>query len=157
MTAEEYDFFIKDKPVHYVDEYGYEGWNNRTDWPNAYHSSSCIMPNMYALDLLTELNNWTLDGEGEYLGRKCLKLTIHTVEDYYQTKWGTTHFTLCVDKLTGILLEMKGYDDAEELRQAVIVSEIAIDQPEYTNARIDAGIERCERIKNEFIYGPNYD
>ena len=46
MTAEEYDFFIKDKPVHYVDEYGYEGWNNRTDWPNAYHSSSCIMPNM---------------------------------------------------------------------------------------------------------------
>ncbi len=156
MTAEEYDFLVKDEPIHYYGDEGgnvYEGWNNRADWPNAWHSSSCIMPNLFALDLLVDGSCWTLDGESEYLGRTCLDLTVKTVDEYFQEKWGTTHFTLKVDKLTGILLEMKGYDDEEVLRKAVIVSEITIDDPEYTNARIDAGIEHAEALKHEFIYG----
>ena len=111
------------------------------------------MPNLFALDLLVDGSCWTLDGESEYLGRTCLDLTVKTVDEYFQEKWGTTHFTLKVDKLTGILLEMKGYDDEEVLRKAVIVSEITIDDPEYTNARIDAGIEHAEALKHEFIYG----
>ncbi len=153
MTLDEYTKFVEDFPVYYVDEEGNEGWNNRTDWPNTYYSSSCLMPNQIAINLLGDTKDWWLEEESNYLGRKCVNITVATVSDYYQEKWDTTHFVMCVDKLTGILLEMKGFDDEEILRKAVIVSEITIDDPEYTNARIDAGIKHAEALKHEFIYG----
>ena len=76
---------------------------------------------------------------------------MNSVEDYYREKWGTSQFTLCVDKLTGILLRLEGYNEEGILRKAMIVSEISIDDPEYTGERIDTGIERCEQLKADYI------
>ena len=151
ISLEEYNRSYKDQPFLYVDENGYEGWNNRADWPNAYHASSCLMPNEIVFCLLTDESTWTLDGESEYLGRRCLNITVNSVEDYYREKWGTSQFTLCVDKLTGILLRLEGYNEEGILRKAMIVSEISIDDPEYTGERIDTGIERCEQLKADYI------
>ena len=61
-------------------------------------------------------------------------------------------FEMTIDKLTGIILKLTGWTDEGELRLSVTVTEILIDQPEETEARIAAGIEHVN--EQGLVYNP---
>ena len=50
-------------------------------------------------------------------------------DTYYAEKLGFQTFTLLVDKFTGILLDLKGYNSQNELVQYLETKEISIDEP----------------------------
>ena len=131
-------------PRHSINESdGCDEWVYRNDLTNSARSDDTIFPQGPAFLFLSDFEKWEITGETEYLGRRCVELQ-GSLSDYASGKFKVNSFYMCIDKLTGILLKLECYGDSGELSRFTTVSEIIIDQPEITDARIEAGIEKCK-------------
>lgn len=71
---------------------------------------------------------WEISGDTKYLGRDAVVIK-GTAEDYGK-KFNTATFEMIVDKETGILLELQGYDENGEPSSYIKTTEISFEQPE---------------------------
>ena len=134
---------------------GYWKYNFYPNYANASLANDAVIPQGYALIFLTDQALWEIDGECEYLGRKCVELS-GAVSDYEEMEnrdllkyldvlaqdYGVREFRMVIDKLSGILMQFECRDETGELIRETKVTELLVDQPEITEARIEAGIER---------------
>ena len=94
---------------------------NRNDLTNlGIAGSSCLFPQLYAVNYLSDFDNWHFSEAKDYLERDCVK-----IEGKHQEK----HFEMIIDVNTGILLSYEVYNNAIELKGYVKISELEIDTP----------------------------
>ena len=130
---------LRTEPRFFVDEEGINHYFNRSDLTNGYLSSSCILPQGYTFGFLaTDLSKWEIIGEKEYLNRKCVEISGKT--ESYGSKFNIVSFHMIVDEATGILLKLDGIDSEGNEVEIVTVSDIRIDDVDYTNTAIDNGL-----------------
>ncbi len=133
-------------PRHSINEIdGYDEWVYRNDLTNSIRSDDTIFPQGPAFLYLSDFDKWSVIGETDYLGRKCVELE-GSLSDFAGTKFKSNSFYMCVDKLTGILLKLECYDEDGEIKRYTTVSKITIDHPEITDSKIEAGIEKCQAL-----------
>ena len=138
--------YLENTPRHEVGENSENYWNSRMNITNADYATHCLVPQHFTFGFLNPDNAWEISGETEYLGRKCVEIT--GVSTGYGEKWGVTHFTMCVDKKTGILFKLEGYDNEGNCMLSMIVSEAYIDQPEITDTNLDEKIVKFQTAYN---------
>ena len=139
------------EPRYTVDENGESSAWYRSDLTNSIRSDDTVLPQGPAFLFLSDFEKWEIAGETEYLGRRCVELE-GSLSDYASGKFKANSFYMCIDKLTGILLKLECYGDSGELSRYTTVSEIIVDQPEITDARIEAGIEKCKSFDSDAVY-----
>ena len=132
---------IKKADRHYIgqEEYnlGMDCWVLRSNPTNAPLASYCLLPQELAFGFLYHQSDWEITGETEYLGRICEEIS-GVLTGAYGEKMRSTHFTMYVDKLTGILMKLDTFDDQEEVVNYFALNEIILEQPEITDAAIEA-------------------
>ena len=134
--------FLEKSPRHFVDSDGIDNWIYRQDITNGSLSSVCLFPQGYTFGFLTDQNSWNISGETELFGRVCLVVT--GISEQYGKKFGIFDFTMIIDKSTGILIELSGTDIDGNIVELVKVTNLIVDDPEYTNSKIDVGIQNCK-------------
>lgn len=120
--------FADDKRIT-VDENGDKHYLNRLDLTNLCISASySLFPQGLTFGYLSNQDMWEISGDTEYLGRDAVVIK-GTAEDYGK-KFNTATFEMIVDKETGILLELQGYDENGEPSSYIKTTEISFEQPE---------------------------
>lgn len=115
----------------------YDGkFRYRSDLTNSVLSSYCLLPEGLTVNYLGDFSVWEIVGKTQYLGRECIEIRGRVENEYWAAKRNNTAFCMYVDEATGILLMLEGYNADGEVENFVRVSEIAIDQYEYTCRRI---------------------
>lgn len=120
--------FADDKRVT-VDENGDIHYLNRLNSTNLCVSASySLFPQGLTFGYLSNQDMWEISGDTEYLGRDAVVIK-GTAEDYGK-KFNTATFEMIVDKETGILLELQGYDENGEPSSYIKTTDISFEQPE---------------------------
>lgn len=120
--------FADDKRIT-VDENGDKHYLNRLDLTNLCISSShSLLPQGLTFGYLSNQDMWEISGDTKYLGRDAVVIK-GTAEDYGK-KFNTATFEMIVDKETGILLELQGYDENGEPSSYIKTTDISFEQPE---------------------------
>lgn len=88
---------------------------------NSPYADDCLFPQRIVFDYLYNMDLWELEGSESCLGRECAVIK-GTADDK-----DITDFIMYVDKETGVLLKLIGYNDKGELSQFMIVREIKFD------------------------------
>ena len=134
---------LETTPRHSINENdGYDEWLYRSDLTNSIRSDDTIFPQGPAFLFLSDFEKWKIIGETDYIGRRCIELQ-GNLSEYAEEKFNSNSFYMCIDKLTGILLKLECYNKNGEIERYTTVSEINIDQPEITDSKIEAGINKC--------------
>lgn len=108
------------------EEDGTPCYRYRRDASNCSLSSYCVDPQELTYSYLTDMDLWDIvDDNVEYLGRTCVKLQGAT-SDYIAEKHSADHFTMLVDKETGILLDFQATLDGQVTRY-MTVTEFELD------------------------------
>ena len=107
---------------------GTKEYRYRSNLTNTSLAGMSLFSQELTFGLLGNKENWSLQGEREFAGRTCLEIQGYT-DTYYAEKLGFQTFILLVDKFTGILLDLKGYNSQNELVQYLETKEISIDEP----------------------------
>ncbi len=83
---------------------------NATNCPMASYS---ILPEGLTFSYLADFDRWTIaDGDVEYLGRRCIKIT-GTPTPYSGNKHNNDSFMMLADRETGILMKFEGYKNGK--------------------------------------------
>lgn len=99
-----------------VEEDGMPCYRYRRDATNCSLSAYCVDPQELAYSYLADMEKWDIVDDGmEYLGRTCVKIQ-GTTSDYIAEKHSADHFTMLVDKETGILLDFQATLDGRVTR-----------------------------------------
>lgn len=102
------------------EEDGTPCYRYRRDASNCSLSSYCVDPQELTYSYLTDMDLWDIvDDNVEYLGRTCVKLQGAT-SDYIAEKHSADHFTMLVDKETGILLDFQATLDGQVTRYMTV-------------------------------------
>lgn len=123
-----------------VDENGDKHYLNRLNSTNLCISASySLLPQGLTFGYLSNQDMWEIGDDTEYLGRDAVVITGKAGD--YGKKFNTATFEMIVDKETGILLELQGYDENGNSSKYIKTTEISFEQPdvktyspsEYTN------------------------
>lgn len=149
------------KPPVTFTSYGTKEDGCSLNYSNSQFAPDVLMPRDYAIGLLSEYSLWEITGEGELLGRKTVEIEGAFTENpeteypalddlirYVVEKYGVSRFRLSVDKLTGILLSLECWDEDGNLIRETKVTALSLDDPEYTDARIEAGLAEAGEIRS---------
>lgn len=111
-----------------VDENGDKHYLNRLNVTNLCVSASySLLPQGLTFGYLSNQDMWEISGDTKYLGRDAVVIK-GTAEDYGK-KFNTDTFEMIVDKETGILLELQGYDENGNPSSYIKTTEISFEQP----------------------------
>lgn len=112
-----------------VDENGDTHCLNRLNSTNLCISASySLLPQGLTFGYLSNQDMWEISGDTEYLGRNAVVIK-GTAGDYGK-KFNTSTFEMIVDKETGILLELQGYDENGNPSEYIKTTEISFEQPD---------------------------
>ncbi len=130
----------------------------RDDFTNASASVFCINPAREVFYYFNDDESWEITGEIEYLGRKAVEAsgTAYLRTGATPDELVPAPMYFCIDKKTGILLKFAVLDEDGDIIDGVTVNEITIDQPEYTDERIDAAIEQYRASRDEYLSREEY-
>lgn len=112
-----------------VDENGDTHYLNRLNSTNLCISASySLLPQGLTFGYLSNQDMWEVSGDAEYLGRDAAVIK-GTAGDYGK-KFNTATFEMIIDKETGILLELQGYDENGNPSEYIKTTEISFEQPD---------------------------
>lgn len=112
-----------------VDENGDTHYLNRLNSTNLCISASySLLPQGLTFGYLSNQDMWEISGDTEYLGRNAV--VIKGTSGDYGKKFNTSTFEMIVDKETGILLELQGYDENGNPSEYIKTTEISFEQPD---------------------------
>ena len=92
-------------------------------------ASISLLPQETTFGLLEDFSKWELADEIKYLERDCILIRGKTDDSYY-AKTKINSFELTVDKNTGIILKLEGFDEENKLTNYTYVTEFSIDSIE---------------------------
>lgn len=105
-----------------IEEDGVPCYRYRRDPSNCSLSSYCVDPQELTYSYLADMDLWDIvDDDVEYLGRPCVRLR-GTTSDYIAQKHSADHFTMLVDKATGILMDFQTTQDGQMTRYMTVTA-----------------------------------
>lgn len=110
-----------------VSDDGLPSYAYRENATNCFRASYCLYPQEIAYSYLKDFSMWEITGEEMYLDRNCVVIN-GTLCDYTATKHGISDFTMYVDKETGILMQLFGTNNGDEI-SLIKVTECSFQQP----------------------------
>ena len=148
------EFDIPDEQRHTVDSSGNNHWSYRNDATNIREAHNCLCPQEIVFGFLTDFDNWSITDEQDFCGRECVILS-GILEGAYGQKQNVAKFEFIVDKETGVLLKLLGYDENGELSKYLEVKRIRFN--EYANKVRTVTYTDDEQMIVSYPVKPEYD
>lgn len=134
---------IQTTPRVYFDEQEIGHWLKRENYTNASLEKYCLVPSDYVIVFLNNPDNWEITGNSEYLGRTCVEVNgVVPYSSDMKYDEGVKEFSMTFDKITGFLLKLSLRSEEGDIVETITVTEITVDNTEYTDARIEEALSR---------------